>query len=109
MTPAGPAATGWGTWIKDREDHRRFCASWPSLGLAYQRRWRAGLGLLFRITCFPLVMNGENQDDVIRRKPTTLCDVAVAAARKHEFTPPFLGFAPQQRVVRQQVKRFAHA
>ena len=65
--------------------------------------------LLFPITCFELVTNGENQDNVIGWKPTILCDVPVAAARKHEFTPPFLGFAPQQRVVRQEFKRLAHA
>jgi len=65
--------------------------------------------LILVVTRFTLVSNSQDQDDIFGGQPAVLGNVAVATAREDKFPPALLGLTTQQRVIRQQFERAAHA
>jgi len=45
------------------------------------------------------VSDGEDQDDIVSRKPTVFRDISVTATRENEFPSAMFRGSPEQRVI----------
>lgn len=68
-----------------------------------------GICLILGVARFQLMSHCQYQHHVILRQPPILCDITVASACKHQFTPIVFGDTPEVRVICQELECSTHA